>query len=243
MREGCARAEAATCWTSWTRRRGCEGRRWAGGLGAFWWVPHALTTLRLSFLLSPALHPPENSRAKCLHVLTLAPHSEAQSHRVEGQLGRQVLNEAGAAFQTQLMTRTGLGTACALALLCMEAPGNPLTEQKLTLGEVKPLTYMSGRRRVRAGTLYCPLPPSSLEFLMRRGEWTSLSSASLAPSGNPSPAIMGSESRGGVLGMEVRKVELAGKVGSPGAQQRKKRQHTKPGPPLPHPTPIYRWED
>lgn len=122
--EGCAQAEAGTCWTSWTRRRGGEGRRWAGGLGALWWVPHALTMLRLSFLLSPALHPPENSRAKCLHILTLAPHCEAQSHGVESQLGRQALNEAGAAFQT----RPGLGTACALALPCVEAPGNPLTE-------------------------------------------------------------------------------------------------------------------
>lgn len=44
---------------------------------------------------------------------------------MEGQLGRQALNEAGVAFRTQLITRTGLGTACALALPCMEAPGNP----------------------------------------------------------------------------------------------------------------------
>lgn len=59
------------------------------------------------------------------HILALAPHSAAQSHGAEGQLGRRALTEAGAAFRTQRMTRTGLGTACALALPCMEAPGNP----------------------------------------------------------------------------------------------------------------------
>ena len=52
-REGCAQAEAATCWTSRTRRRAGEGQRWAGGLGALWWVPHAPTMLRLSLLRIP----------------------------------------------------------------------------------------------------------------------------------------------------------------------------------------------
>ena len=140
------------------------------------------------------------SRQECWSGLPFSSPGKAGISGLHSRLPRGV--------RPRLEGRTGLGTACALALLCMEAPGNPLTEQKLTLGEVKPLTYMSGRRRVRAGTLYCPLPPSSLEFLMRRGEWTSLSSASLAPSGNPSPAIMGSESRGGVLGMEVTRAEL-----------------------------------
>ena len=50
-------------------------------------------------------------------------------------------------------------------------------------------------------------------------------------------SLMGSESRCGVLGMEVRKVELAGKVGSPGAPAEEEMPTPKAWSSLPHPTP------
>lgn len=138
-REGRARAEAATCWTSRTRHRGGEGRRQAGALDALWQVPKPSRCCGLPFCSpqpSTLLRIPGPVPS---HSQALAAHSAAQSlrWRASWETG---LNEAGVAFRTQLITRTGLGTACALALPCMEAPGNPTYRQKSTLGEVKPLT-------------------------------------------------------------------------------------------------------
>lgn len=72
------------------------------------------------------------------------------------------------------------------------------TGEKSVLGEIKPFTHMGGRSGIRVGTLHCPSPPSSLEPHVRRRKrgGASLSSASPASTGNPSLAIIGSETRG-----------------------------------------------
>lgn len=83
-----------------------------------------------SFLLSPAFHPPGNSRDKYIHVAALVAYSAALCRRrVESQLGRLrprgSPSRAGAGLGTLLMAGTGLCTVYALALPCMGATGNP----------------------------------------------------------------------------------------------------------------------
>lgn len=238
MKESRARAEAATCWTSQTRRKAGDGRRQAGGLGALRRVPHALLMPRPSSLLSPALHPLENSRAKCTHILALAPRSAAQSHGAEGQLGRRALTEAGAAFRTQRMTRTGLGTAWALALPCMEAPGSPTFRAEIDAwgGQTTHLREWQAQSQGR----HTPLPVASFFPETSHEEKGRMDLSQLCqpgPDWQPLASLMGSESRCGVLGMEVRKVELAGKVGSPGAPAEEEMPTPKAWSSLPHPTP------
>lgn len=77
----------------------------------------------------------------------------------------------------------------------------PFTEEEPMLSDI------GGRSGVRVGTLYSRTPPSSLESCVRRRgreEGASLSSTSPIPTGNPSPAIIGSNTKGGVRGREVR---------------------------------------